>query len=159
MYFAGNSNLVYTIIRKRNVFHQLANLPTEHSAIAKALTKRGKKFSQLSAPESKESLMEGSFPAAEAEPGTLKTTLAATPGMFSSYNLKLSLSLKYHYYTMCTLQDMNLNQEPKCDGRTRVTLYVTSTFVTGHKNLFEQRLHTKEDYEWIFDLYFQALIR
>ncbi|XP_060076654.1 protein HID1-like [Ylistrum balloti] len=78
--FDGNSNLVYTIIRKRNVFHQLANLPTEHSAIAKALTKRGKKFTQLT-PDTKEELplMEGSIPATEAEPGTLKTSLAATP--------------------------------------------------------------------------------
>ncbi|XP_069125176.1 protein HID1-like [Argopecten irradians] len=78
--FDGNSNLVYTIIRKRNVFHQLANLPTEHSAIAKALTKRGKKFTQLT-PDTKEEppLMEGAIPATEAEPGTLKTSLAATP--------------------------------------------------------------------------------
>ena len=37
--FDGNANLVYTIIRKRNVFHQLANLPSDHSAIAKALKK------------------------------------------------------------------------------------------------------------------------
>ncbi|XP_078317660.1 protein HID1-like isoform X2 [Crassostrea virginica] len=78
--FDGNCNLVYTIIRKRNVFHQLANLPTEHSTIAKALSKRGKKFVQLT-PESGKDLptMEGALPAMEAEPGTLKTTLAATP--------------------------------------------------------------------------------
>lgn len=78
--FDGNCNLVYTIIRKRNVFHQLANLPTEHTTIAKALSKRGKKFVQLT-PESGKDLptMEGAMPAMEAEPGTLKTTLAATP--------------------------------------------------------------------------------
>ncbi|XP_056018136.1 protein HID1-like isoform X4 [Ostrea edulis] len=78
--FDGNCNLVYTIIRKRNVFHQLANLPMEHSTIAKALSKRGKKFVQLT-PESGKDLpiMEGATPAMEAEPGTLKTTLAATP--------------------------------------------------------------------------------
>lgn len=78
--FDGNCNLVYTIIRKRNVFHQLANLPTEHATIAKALSKRGKKFVQLT-PESGKDLptMEGAMPAMEAEPGTLKTTLAATP--------------------------------------------------------------------------------
>lgn len=80
----GNCNLVYTIIRKRNVFHQLANLPTEHSTIAKALSKRGKKFVQLT-PESGKDLpiMEGATPAMEAEPGTLKTTLAATPSKYS----------------------------------------------------------------------------
>lgn len=78
--FDGNCNLIYTIIRKRNVFHQLANLPTEHATIAKALSKRGKKFVQLT-PESGKDLptMEGAMPAMEAEPGTLKTTLAATP--------------------------------------------------------------------------------
>lgn len=79
--FDGNSNLIYTIIRKRNVFHQLANLPVEHSAIAKALSKRGKKFVQLtSGSDHKEpETMEGAIPASEAEPGTLKTSLAATP--------------------------------------------------------------------------------
>ncbi|KAJ8731109.1 hypothetical protein PYW07_004273 [Mythimna separata] len=35
--FDGNSNLVYTIIRKRAVFHNLANLPHEHTAIARSL--------------------------------------------------------------------------------------------------------------------------
>merc|ERR550532_571260 len=78
--FDGNSNLVYTIIRKRNVFHQLANLPTDHSAIAKALTKRGKKFVHQPV-DTSEQPMEGSFPATEAEPGTLKVSLAATPGV------------------------------------------------------------------------------
>ena len=48
--FDGNSNLVYTIIRKRQVFHALANLPTDCGAINKTLTKRGKK--QLPTPRS-----------------------------------------------------------------------------------------------------------
>ena len=88
--FLGNANLVYTIIRKRNVFHTMANLPTDHSAIAKALTKRGKRGMQQPASSvaaaaggeqgKGEVSMEGSFPAMEAEPGTLKVTLAATPG-------------------------------------------------------------------------------
>ena len=79
---SGNSNLVYTIIRKRNVFHQLANLPVDHSSIAKALTKRGRgKVVNPSHQEHPEQpSMEGSTPAAEAEPGTLKVSLAATPG-------------------------------------------------------------------------------
>ena len=41
--FDGNSNLVYTVIRKRQVFHALANLPTDCGAINKTLTRRGKK--------------------------------------------------------------------------------------------------------------------
>ncbi|XP_050393670.2 protein HID1 [Patella vulgata] len=77
--FDGNSNLVYTIIRKRNVFHQLANLPVDHSAIAKAMTKRGKKFAAPPQDTRDPQTMEGALPAVEAEPGTLKTSLAATP--------------------------------------------------------------------------------
>ncbi|XP_013077027.2 protein HID1-like [Biomphalaria glabrata] len=77
--FDGNANLVYTIIRKRNVFHQLANLPIDHSAIAKAMTKRGKKFAAPPQDTHDPQTMEGAQPALEAEPGTLKVTLAATP--------------------------------------------------------------------------------
>ncbi|WAQ96014.1 HID1-like protein [Mya arenaria] len=71
---ASNCNLVYTIIRKRQVFHQLANLPTDHSSIAKALTKRGKKLTQPLTPtdHTEPQTMDGALPAAEAEPGTLK---------------------------------------------------------------------------------------
>ena len=80
----GNANLVYTIIRKRNVFHQLANLSTDHSAIGKALSKRGKRgqVAKQGSGEDREMSMEGSTPATEAEPGTLKATLAATPGKY-----------------------------------------------------------------------------
>lgn len=81
--FDGNANLVYTVIRKRNVFHQLANLPTDYGTIQKSLSKRGKK--QLTHSSSMEShelpSMEGSRPALPAEPGTLNATLAATPGI------------------------------------------------------------------------------
>ncbi|XP_041671067.1 protein HID1-like [Cheilinus undulatus] len=38
--FDGNFNLVYAIIRKRNVFHQLANLPSDTASIQKALQKK-----------------------------------------------------------------------------------------------------------------------
>ncbi|CAH1794429.1 unnamed protein product, partial [Owenia fusiformis] len=83
--FDGNSNLVYTIIRKRNVFHQLANLPVDHSSIAKALSKKKGKMAPVSptlddgaAPLKS---MEGSTPATEAEPGTLKASLPALPGL------------------------------------------------------------------------------
>lgn len=38
--FTGNSNLVYTIIRKRNVFHSLANLPSDSHGITKCLSTR-----------------------------------------------------------------------------------------------------------------------
>ena len=77
----GNSNLVYTIIRKRNVFHQLANLPTDQASVSKALAKRSKRLSptpNMDYPDA--ATMEGAMQAAEAEPGTLKATLLATPG-------------------------------------------------------------------------------
>lgn len=38
--FDGNSNLVYTIIRKRQLFHSLANLPSDVSGITKCLNNR-----------------------------------------------------------------------------------------------------------------------
>lgn len=76
----GNFNLVYAIIRKRNVFHQLANLPTDEGSIQKTLQKKKKKsgISRLNSTDVES--MEGSRPAAPAEPGTLKATLEATPG-------------------------------------------------------------------------------
>ena len=93
LHFPGNANLVYTIIRKRNVFHQMANLPTEHAAIAKALTKRGKKMQTPAQADPSgrgvEPSMEGSMPAQEAEPGTLKVSLAATPGLFHPHVMLL----------------------------------------------------------------------
>lgn len=38
--FDGNANLVYTIIRKRHVFHALANLPSDVHGISKCLNTR-----------------------------------------------------------------------------------------------------------------------
>uniref|UniRef100_A0A3B3Z3X0 HID1 domain containing b n=1 Tax=Poecilia mexicana TaxID=48701 RepID=A0A3B3Z3X0_9TELE len=79
--FDGNFNLVYAIIRKRNVFHQLANLPTDEASIQKTLQKKKNKsgISRLNSTDGES--MEGSRPAAPAEPGTLKATLEATPGI------------------------------------------------------------------------------
>ncbi len=75
---------MYAIIRKRNVFHQLANLPSDTASIQKALQK--KKKSGISRTNSIETeSMEGSRPAVPAEPGTLKTSLEATPGMKLDY--------------------------------------------------------------------------
>ncbi|MBN3307618.1 HID1 protein, partial [Amia calva] len=80
--FPGNCNLVYAIIRKRNIFHQLANLPSDPSSIQKALQRKKKSPEAISRTSSQEGLsMEGSRPAAPAEPGTLKTSLIATPGI------------------------------------------------------------------------------
>ncbi|XP_058791655.1 protein HID1 isoform X2 [Phymastichus coffea] len=81
--FDGNSNLVYTIIRKRQVFHALANLPSDCNTIAKSLSKRQRKHmpSTTSTENVNEAAMEGSHPAQPAEPGTLKATLLETPGI------------------------------------------------------------------------------
>lgn len=37
---AGNSNLVYTIIRKRAVFHSLANMATDPGSINRSLMRK-----------------------------------------------------------------------------------------------------------------------
>ncbi|KAJ7427488.1 HID1 domain containing [Willisornis vidua] len=80
--FDGNSNLVYAVIRKRNVFHQLANLPTDSQSIQKGLQRKKKSPEPISRTNSQDGVsMEGSRPAAPAEPGTLKTSLVATPGI------------------------------------------------------------------------------
>lgn len=105
----GNSNLVYTIIRKRHVFHALANLPSDYHGISKCLNNRKGIRTQsrvvAPAPEERserttpspegeaessdgetkseiiENSMEGSKPAQPAEPGTLKVSLLDTPGL------------------------------------------------------------------------------
>ncbi|KAM9296070.1 protein HID1 [Gastrophryne carolinensis] len=80
--FDGNSSLVYAIIRKRNVFHQLANLPSDPPSIQRALQRKKKTADPISRTNSQDGTsMEGSRPAAPAEPGTLKTSLVATPGI------------------------------------------------------------------------------
>lgn len=77
----GNCNLVYAIIRKRNVFHQLANLPSDAASIQKALQRKRKSPDVISRTSSQETVsMEGSHPAVPAEPGTLKASLVAIPG-------------------------------------------------------------------------------
>ncbi|KAK0676190.1 HID1 protein, partial [Pygoscelis papua] len=80
--FDGNSNLVYAVIRKRNVFHQLANLPTDSQSIQKGLQRKKKTPEPISRTNSQDGVsMEGSRPAAPAEPGTLKTMLLILPGL------------------------------------------------------------------------------
>lgn len=71
---AGNSNLVYTVIRKRHVFHALANLPTDESTIQRSLTKR-RGEPQVETPE------ESPAPPAPPPPtdNTLNASLADTP--------------------------------------------------------------------------------
>ena len=89
----------------------MANLPTDHSAIAKALTKRGKKLATPSPTDHKEpQTMEGALPAAEAEPGTLKVSLAATPSM---YILQFIILLKFEiglFTCTCELLQMENNR-------------------------------------------------
>uniref|UniRef100_A0A8C2WFS9 HID1 domain containing n=1 Tax=Cyclopterus lumpus TaxID=8103 RepID=A0A8C2WFS9_CYCLU len=76
--FDGNCNLVYAVIRKRNIFHQLANLPSDAASIQKALQRKTKSTVSRSNSTDTESA-EGSGAAAPNEPGTLKTSLEATP--------------------------------------------------------------------------------
>lgn len=80
--------MVYAIIRKRNVFHQLANLPADLQSIQKALQRKKKAPEPLSRTNSQDGVsMEGSRPAAPAEPGTLKASLVATPGQTNLWSM------------------------------------------------------------------------
>jgi hypothetical protein len=119
--FDGNSNLVYTIIRKRQVFHSLANLPSDYGTIAKSLNKRSK--SRLSNSTSHENVaeiaMEGSHPALPAEPGTLKATLPDTP-MIGQMTEKESAHPGYQQNEQLPLTNgiatINLNAPPPSQG-------------------------------------------
>ncbi|RMZ94646.1 HID1 isoform X2 [Brachionus plicatilis] len=78
--FDGNFNLVYTIIRKRHIFFNLLNLPTDQEQIDQVY---GKQTNKVKEKEPNLMSMEGAIPAKEAEPGTLKTTLAETPSVLN----------------------------------------------------------------------------
>ncbi|CAK1551346.1 unnamed protein product [Leptosia nina] len=76
------------IIRKRAVFHNLANLPHEHASIARSLAAAtNTRDADKALPRSRstesvvETAMEGSRPAQPAEPGTLNPTLPDTPAI------------------------------------------------------------------------------
>uniref|UniRef100_A0A674AGZ5 HID1 domain containing n=1 Tax=Salmo trutta TaxID=8032 RepID=A0A674AGZ5_SALTR len=105
--FDGNCNLVYAIIRKRNIFHQLANLSSDPATIHKALQMKKRKKTTtavISRINSQETIsMEGSRPAVPAEPGTLKASLVAIPGTPSLLELSIYIQDKItcQRYTVC----------------------------------------------------------
>lgn len=78
---------MYAIIRKRNVFHQLANLPTDKESIQNALQRKKPGVSRVNSADSEAT--EDSKPAEPAEPGALKASLEATPGRKSQTKLHL----------------------------------------------------------------------
>eukprot|EP00095_Tigriopus_kingsejongensis_P004328 maker-scaffold551_size138509-snap-gene-0.20 protein:Tk04328 transcript:maker-scaffold551_size138509-snap-gene-0.20-mRNA-1 annotation:"hypothetical protein L798_12013" len=81
--FDGNSNLVYSIIRKRQVFHHLANMPIDCGSINKTLTRRGKR-QVTAAPLGVNPVAPIERPkpiTLSTEPGTLKASLMDMPGI------------------------------------------------------------------------------
>ncbi|XP_064808811.1 protein HID1-like [Oncorhynchus masou masou] len=108
--FDGNCNLVYAIIRKRNIFHQLANLSSDPATIHKALQMKKRKKTTtviISRINSQETIsMEGSRPAVPAEPGTLKASLVAIPAI-DKLTEKAQVS---EDGTMVCLQHMTIDQ-------------------------------------------------
>uniref|UniRef100_A0A673NPX2 Protein HID1-like n=1 Tax=Sinocyclocheilus rhinocerous TaxID=307959 RepID=A0A673NPX2_9TELE len=83
--FDGNFNLVYGIIRKRNLFHQLANLPTDVISIQKALQKKSRSnsthnavFMETSNPYNT-ACSEGPYKTTPVQTGTLNASLKAMP--------------------------------------------------------------------------------
>ncbi|KIH53941.1 hypothetical protein ANCDUO_15915 [Ancylostoma duodenale] len=75
----GNSNLIYTIIRKRQVFYQLANLPTDSASISKSLSGRKGKARE----EMVDQLKSPTAPVAPEIPTGSTAGLAATPQVTS----------------------------------------------------------------------------
>ncbi|EJW80507.1 HID-1 family protein [Wuchereria bancrofti] len=76
--FDGNSNLVYTIIRKRQVFYQLANLSSDSAYIMKML--QGRKSRKSGAVAESKSSIAVAKPVDDVENKTnVKATLAETP--------------------------------------------------------------------------------
>lgn len=92
---SGNYNLVYGIIRKRSLFHQLANLPADVISIQKALQRRSRSNSNAVFMESNNntSPSEGAFKTTPVQTGTLNASLKATPGNRPLYNV-FSVSLQ-----------------------------------------------------------------
>ncbi|XP_048026767.1 protein HID1b [Megalobrama amblycephala] len=83
--FDGNFNLVYGIIRKRNLFHQLANLPTDINSIQKALQRKTRSnsthnavFMETNNPYSA-TCSEAPYKTTPVQTGTLNASLKATP--------------------------------------------------------------------------------
>jgi len=76
--FDGNSNLIYTIIRKRQVFHQLASLPTDSASISKG-TSRSKKSKKLLPLNGSSAQLDNAESVSESK--TLSASLAATPDL------------------------------------------------------------------------------
>lgn len=79
--FDGNSKLVYSIIRKRTIFHQLANLPCDSVSIHNALQKK-KKRPEVSRTNSTDTQSSGSSKQdVSADQGAFKASLEAMPGI------------------------------------------------------------------------------
>lgn len=94
---SGNFNLVYSIIRKRNLFHQLANLPTDINSIQKALQKKSRSnsthnavFMETNNPYNT-ACSEGPYKTTPVQTGTLNASLKAMPRTqpTSSYTVAL----------------------------------------------------------------------
>lgn len=79
--FDGNSHLVYAIIRKRNIFHQLANLPTDPATVQKP---RRRLTSQGSDKDAQTSGSEGE----EKKPGTSASAAEGLPEMSADMSVK-----------------------------------------------------------------------
>ena len=92
--FDGNSNLIYTIIRKRFVFFNLLNLQVDQKTIDEAMEKKTKKQEDKITRAETEKHVEGGSGAKEAEPGTLKATLAEVPSILNMTEKTTSLQNK-----------------------------------------------------------------
>ncbi|XP_034049904.1 protein HID1-like isoform X3 [Thalassophryne amazonica] len=136
--FDGNYNLVYTIIRKRNVVHQLANLPSDSVSIQKAIHRKKKPVTGISRTNSTESDSTKNSRLATAELGMLKASLEATPGEPCRV-IKKPL-------VQCIISVHSLEPEPRLGdvveskaSSSNHHATATSTRSSGGKNLHRQR--------------------
>ncbi|XP_068455413.1 protein HID1b [Clinocottus analis] len=124
--FDGNCNLVYAVIRKRNVFHQLANLPADAASVQKALQRR-KKSSATRSDSTETEAAEGTGPSAPpTEPGTLKTSLEATPGI-DKITEKSQVSLDGTMMPLANASDAESNAEHEVDHAEAARSRLSST--------------------------------
>lgn len=142
--FDGNANLIYTIIRKRYVFFNLLNLQGDQKTIDDALEKRFKKNDDKNRTNDSVSSksMEGALTAKEAEPGTLKTTLAETPSVLKMTEKMNSLQHK---------EDLNVTEKsfkPETASNDSETIDESTIYLNYNKSDTSINKQKNSDSEW-----------
>lgn len=108
--FDGNSNLVYTIIRKRAVFHSLSNLSTEHSVIQRSLSKHLPRSGMMTTSSSSRNIASTS--------GTTRSPSVASSKSFPSLSAKDAVPVQ----SLNTSPEIPHSSSPRSDSLTKPSL-------------------------------------